>query len=172
MDNINQNINSVAKTSSSLGNVLSGVGIFILGVPAFFVALMFMALSGVGVTPFIFLVVSYGILGYVLGKIKPNLHWKSGLFLLLGAIFVTAAVYSRHQLVDFGDGEAVLILGSLGLIIISSMLGSYFGSRSKRTWQGSISNIIFIIFVLITVYAAGKFIISGLKAQQQVTISP
>ena len=168
MDNVNPNTNS---TTSGLNNVLSGVGIFILGIPVFFITLMSMALSGVGVSTFIFLVVSYGIIGYILGKIKPNLKWKSGLLLTLGSIFVVVVLSSMGKIVDFKTSEAVgLVLLSLAIVAVSSISSSYFGSRSRKTWQGSVSNIVFIIFVLVTVYGIGSFIIGGLKAQQQVTM--
>ncbi len=169
MDNINQNVIS---KPSGLNNVLSGIGIFILGIPVSFIALMFTALSGTSVWTFISSILIYGLVGYILGKIKPNLKWKSGLLLTLGCVFVVIALASMGRIIDFNDSVARnLVLALLGITAIVSILSSHFGSRSQKSWQGSISNIIFIIVVLVTIYGVGSFIIGDILSQQQIISS-
>ena len=146
MDNINQNTNSVAKTSSGLNNVLSGIGIFILGFPLVF----FLILPGLMSDYFdlgegwvertrivvILIIIGCGFLGYILGKIKPNLSWKSGSLFVLPWIFVGVFLLSGFW--DFAystdfEPQNFLIFLPIIIAVIISPISSYFGSRSRKS---------------------------------------
>ncbi|HEY4524203.1 MAG TPA: hypothetical protein VJL36_00370 [Candidatus Paceibacterota bacterium] len=77
---MNENTNKIA--ASGLNNVLSGIGIFILGIPlaTFLIGPGLMSDLGPGGTWFkralimsIIVIIAYGIFGFILGKIKPTI---------------------------------------------------------------------------------------------------
>jgi len=155
------------KPASSIGNILTGVGIFVLGIPVAFFALILSALSGFSVWTLVWTVLIYGLIGYVLGKIKPNLGWKSGIILSLGAVFVIIALAYMKRLVDVSDGNLMTVV-ILTLLVIAALgtLGAYLGSRSQKTWKGPISNVIFVLVCVAVAMRIFLFISNGLSARQ------
>jgi hypothetical protein len=170
IEDMNENTN-LAPVPSALNNVLSGIGIFILGILLDFflfgpglmgdapgVSLLKRAMS-ITLT----VIIGYGIIGYFLGKIKPNLSWKSGMILatpsiimpIFGLVWLIRDFLSSPQM---NPENLFLILPFVATLIVAPLC-SYFGSRSKKTWQGKFPATILKIVLIITALIVGYYII-------------
>jgi len=170
---MDENTNKVA--TSGLNNVLSGVGIFILGIPlaTFLIGPGLMSDFGPGETWIkralimsVMVIIGYGLLGYILGKIKPTMSWKSGfllsLFLILGGVFAIVRIFW-----GFGYSTAFASINLQGLfiflpVIIAIIIGplsSYLGSRSRKTWQGKYLSIVLKIILIVAIILVGSFFV-------------
>lgn len=161
--------------SSSAGNVLFGIGSFILGIPlAFFLFLPgFMSDFGPGETWIkrallmtLMIIIGYGLVGYILGKIKHDLSWKSGFYLalapLLVAIFGTIKVLlslSNPAVSKSIALDGLFILLPVVAAIIVAPLSSHFGSRSQKAWGGKTAKIIFAIMTLAAITLIVRFVV-------------
>ena len=167
---MDENTNKIA--TSGLNNVLSGIGIFILGIPlaAFFIGPGLMSDFGPGETWLkralimsVIVIVAYGIFGFILGKIKPTMSWKSGfllsLFPILGSVFAIINILRGFNSYTNFDPQGLFIFLPVIVAIIIGPLGSYWGSRSKKTWQGKFPKVILIVVLTIAVLLVGYFLI-------------
>ncbi|MBI2098013.1 MAG: hypothetical protein HYT46_03760 [Candidatus Vogelbacteria bacterium] len=167
---MDENTNKIA--TSGLNNVLSGVGIFILGILLDFFLLGpgLMSDFGLGETwvkraliMTMIVIIGYGLVGYVLGKIKPNLSWKSGLVLTFGAII--NPIFGLLWLIrDFSSsqniipGNLLLILPFIAVFIVAPV-SSYLGSRSKKTWQGKFpAKVLEIVLIIVALFVTYKIV--------------
>ena len=159
--------------NKTLGNILFGVGSFIIGFPVAFFFLIFSALAGFSLGHALALVLLYGIIGYFLGKMRANLGWKMGLFLGLGMPVSFGIFWYLKRIVDFGDSSVLLLVISFSLAaIIIGMITSRYGSHSQKPWDGKVSRIIFTIIILILLYYTSSFFIGGFGRAQNSQVTP
>lgn len=172
---MDKNTNKIA--TSGLSNVLSGIGIFFLGIPlaVFLIGPGLMSDFGPGETWIKralmmsgIVIVGYGLLGYALGKIKPTMSWKSGfllsLFPILGGIFAIVRILRAFGSYTSFDPQGLFIFLPVIIAIVIGPLSSYFGSRSKRTWQGKFLKIVLTIIILIAIFLVGSFFVRFLTS--------
>ena len=148
-------------------NMLFGVGCVIIGIPLALLPLVFAALAGWNVVSTVVLLVVYGIIGYILGKIRPGLGWKSGLLVFLGSLLVVILLALGKRIIDLQDGSAAVIFLILIISGIISALGSHLGSRSQKAWEGRAMNIFFAIVVSLIAIGIIKFVVGGVRASHE-----
>ncbi len=164
---MNENINR------SLDNILSGIGLFILGIPLALFSLLAIAVGGLNVVVVIILAVGLVFISYIFGKIKPGLGWKSGLWFALGMVSVVGILALNDRIVDIRGTTGIIWLVVCLLLMILCSTVSRSASRSQTTWQGKISNTIFILVVLLITIITAKFLIGGfISSQKQTDITP
>jgi len=158
--------------TSGVNNVLSGIGIFILGIPLAFFLIGPGVISDFGpgetwlkraLIMSMIVIIGYGLLGYILGKIKPTMSWKSGfllsLFPILGSIFAIINILRGFSSYSSFDPQGLFIFLPVIVAIVVGPLSSYWGSRSRKTWQGKFFKVILIIILAVAVLLVGYFLI-------------
>ncbi len=144
---MDENANKMAP--SGLSNILSGIGIFILGFPLAFFLLLYISPMAIflifgpvetwgkqALVMTIIAIIGYGLAGYILGKIKPNLSWKSGLLLalapILGVIMGWGLTFYADEITSLTNLLVKTFFFPVIIATVVSPLSSYLGSRSRR----------------------------------------
>ena len=100
-------------------------------------------------------VVGYGLIGWILGKVKPAMSWKSGFMLaltpilagLVGIVRIIWEFASDSPTSNVDLGGFLLFLPVIAAVI-TAPLASRWGSRSQKTLQGRMTKIIFALFLI------------------------
>ena len=159
--------------NKTLGNVLFCVGSIIIGIPIVFWIVMFAALSGFSLGSAIVNIIVCGLISYIIGKIRPNLSWKSGLCVSFGFILVFIFLILMKSVIDPNAGaEAIPFFLFLLILLIINPVASYLGSHFGKSWEGKVAKTIFTIIVLLFIFGIGTFLISGFRASQNIQVTP